>query len=44
MVKIFEMLEAAGFASMDRSHEKQQMAAAFVLCDRDGEPAVAAAK
>ena len=28
------MLDAAGFAIMDSSHEKQQMAAAFVLCDR----------
>ena len=42
MVKIFERLEATGFAIIDGSHEKQQMATATGVCERHGEPAAAA--
>ena len=41
MVKIFERLETTGFAIIDGSHEKQQMATVAGLCDWDGEPAAA---
>ena len=43
-IKIFETSGIAGFAMMDSRYERQQMAVAFGVCYRYGEPAAASSE